>query len=391
MNGGDVELILGARYFKIGFQILNRDKKPVCFLPDSGNDKKAIRYSIHVRSSDGKDFGKTSDLWKYDNERGAEDQVTAAQKRDLKSSYYGIYNISMDRPGEKSLVVTVQSPTGNAIVDYDIPFSVVALHAERIGVLNHDLSCRLGQPFPSFSVQLYDCMNNAVPFEGDIKVDLTSDEMQVMPNGSSKECMKKLKCSEGGVVECKTGDWVAVPKPGSPLFSEERWIDKKEIKFSIQIFGSRGDSRGKLKYTEAIGDPVEMKVSFFPGTPSKIVLLNPSVQPIKVKTGASIPLLHFAISDFWNNRVGPMNEEDWKVCFTEGPIGCAEHITVNKNGEALCSDLIVLNELSNIQNVILMIDDQVCDCELEIQLEFSLSEEPKTVQVSSSHFGFLTC
>lgn len=384
MNNGDRELILGAKYFKIGIQILNGDKKPICCLPDSGNDKKSIRFSVQVQSSDGKDYGKTNDLWKYDAEQGIEEQVAVVQKRDLKYSYYGVYNIVMDRPGEKSFTVVVLAPAGHSICETVIPFHVLALQAERIEILD-TLECRLGQPFPHFTVKFYDCMNNEVPFEGDVKLELCSDEMQVLPNGT-KEYIRKVK---GGELTCMQGDWVAIPKPDSILFDGERCLDVKDVKFRVRVIGSLLDTRGKSKFSDPIGDSIEITVKYFPGAPTKMILLEPRLQPIKVIEGSTIPFLHFAITDFWGNRVAPLDNEDWEILFTEGPITIKEKTVVTKTGEALCYNLSI-DGCAPKQYINLAVGNQPSNCEMELDLEFLSTEKPTSIQVmqTSDHIFY---
>ncbi len=298
INNRNVELVLGKKYFKIGIQIMNRDKKAVCFLPDSGNDKKSIRYSIRVTLSDGKDYGKTNDLWKYNSTTGVEDQIVTAQKRDFKTSYFGVYNIMMDRPGDKSFVITVIAPAGHIICETQIPFQVLSLQAEKIALLDCcHLACCLGQPFPALKIQFYDYLNNIVSFEGDVKLELTSNEMDVLPNGSSKEYIRKIQATDDGVLSCHEGDWVAIPKKDVTLFSSDRVIESKEVPFILKAITQEADSKGRLKFSHQIGDPISFSVIFSPGSPVKMTLLEPTVYPIKL-TGEPIPLMHLSITDF---------------------------------------------------------------------------------------------
>lgn len=340
MADGDTEFIAGTKYDKIGMQIVNQENKLTWHIPDGATLNRSNRYSIEIHDSDGKDYGKTHDLWKYDGTTKQDEAVTSFSKRDSKTYYYGIYNIKFDRPGDRQIIARVLTPDGRTVIETTCQIIVLGMTADRFGLTADSFLdvVSLGHPFPMFKLQFFDMLNNVVPYEGDIKISIESKEMKIQPRDRSKECIRKVSFTDQGIFECKAGEWLVVPKDNHVLFSRDRVVNEKEISFSIKVYTPLEDVNGKINYSLPLGTAVDFKVKYAPGLPAKFCILQPTEEPVNLKNGEAMPILHLAVMDNWNNRTAPQPGESWELVIGEGLFSLKENQSINSaSGEVICS------------------------------------------------------
>jgi hypothetical protein len=332
-NRGElIEVMLGDKYSKIGIQIKTPEKKFVSCLPDSGDDKKSIRYIVHFSFQNGKDLGKTNDLYKYDETTDNDEIVLSAKVRELKTYFFPIYNVCFDTVGLQTFVVRVSSPAGGGeILREEINFMVKALPAVSCDVKEKSLRNQLGKALPEFTILFFDALGNKVPYEGKLEVKLESPVMKVVPRDGTTTYTRLVKASQGGTLVCKHGDWIAVPISSQPLLSANEVIVETEVPFIATIIS--------IDTNKTIGTPIPFSILFTAGVPSKLLVLRPETQPILLKAGERLSLLHVVVMDFWNNRVAPVSGQKWELALSDGPLASKITSMISSSGEGLLVDL----------------------------------------------------
>lgn len=354
---GVTPMTIGKKYYKIGFQLFNGNKKQVFCVPGHSGEKKSSRYYVQISNNEGVDYGTTNDVWVYDAGKNEDVEISQPKGESMFGNYfYAVYNFQFDKPGDKEVTVKILTPERKVIASQVFHLKVEALPVENYeiqGDITQEKIWRFEEALPAFKVQLQDGNGFPVDHQGRVRIMISALELKIVyRNGGMSSMTKQLVANNMGLIEFNSGDWMVSIPENRPLFSSKDINNNpSKVKFSIKVEKTEVD-RGREIFVPIDGAR-HTTLEYIPGYPTKLAPLGKLSLPLVVKVGENVELLKFGCFDKWGHRTYPLVGEKWTACLNNnGPLTpriSAPMLFYTEGGEAECH-LMARDDLDHIPN-----------------------------------------
>jgi hypothetical protein len=346
-----VKLPSGEPIYKIGVQIKNGKGECIFQKPQSliQNSKYKIKITLDRDGPEPIDFGTTSDLWFYNDEKG-EEEKRESSKKDISNCFYcffgkkiaGYEGIEFNCIGKHTLFFElIDSDDKDLIVlTQKVDIFVESKVADGFSLDFTDLSkeLQLGDGIPEFQVIFRDKFQNVFNYVGKIMTKITCPHMEVYCLGNKQNKLAapqwQMDEEDEGKIHFVADQWNILPHGN--FFSEGVAVVEKEFTFELSEIVPGG------KQPKKIGEE-SFKLRFGPGPPEKLVLIDPIPDsvPIDVTNNEAIDSITIAVLDKFGNRTAPKGKNVWRLTAGDGS-DCSfstKDAPVINTGEATLRDI----------------------------------------------------
>lgn len=312
-------------------------------LPDCELHKTQYRYQVQATDSN-KNYGKTADLYEYDETKMADVRISRFVKKNESNYFYGVYNIMNPSPGALALEFSVFSPDGQRMLEpMIIKGAAVVRKPSKFKMMPVNDSERkekkLGSFLPSLAFLLTDNGGNAVPYNGKVKVVVTpasKDKLRVATS-SQEDYIIDTRAGDNAIIECPDNILRIAPLNEEKFFKTNK-VDHKNVKFKVQLFlgdNVPGNNKRGVNFDKELApyDLNGFELDVYPGPPKKLMLIEPN--SLEFTANQKLETIRFGCFDEWGHKTAPDDDKQWMLNFHEGPLQTSKNVYVQaSSGEA---------------------------------------------------------
>ena len=339
----------GEPIYKIGVKIFNEKGDTICQRPQylNNNSKYKIKLTLDKDGPESIDFGTTSDLWFYNDEKEEEERK---DKKDVSNCFYCYFGNKSGGYEGMQFNVVGKHTLSFELIDSEAKDLIVLLHkvdilveSKEVGGFKLDFSdqhkeLQLGDGIPEFQVIFKDKFGNDFNYVGKIMTKITCPHMEIycLGNKQNKLAAPQWQIDEDdeGKIPFTDDQWNILPQEN--LFSESLAVVEKVFTFELS------EMIGGGKEIKKIGEQ-SFTLRFGPGQPERLILIDPIPEclPIEVTNNESIDSVTIAVLDKFGNRTAPKGKNVWRLIASDSSdcnISVKDAPVVN-TGEGTLSDI----------------------------------------------------